>query len=80
MLLPILVRLKSATRIKDPDKASGVRGGGLISAGIIGSIDDIAAFWQRETLFEPSMSADRRESLLAGWRNAVSRVRSVDDA
>ena len=49
-------------------------------AGIIGSIDDIAAFWQRETLFEPSMSADRRESLLAGWRNAVSRVRSVDDA
>jgi len=49
-------------------------------AGIIHSTDDIGGFWQRDSLFEPSMSADRRESLLAGWRRSVSRVRSAADA
>ena len=49
-------------------------------AGIISSTDDMTKFWRRESLFEPSMLADRRESLLAGWRNAVARVRSDGDA
>ena len=34
--------------------------------------------WQLDRLFEPTMADDRRESLLAGWSRAVSRVR-VDD-
>ena len=51
-----------------------------LQAGIIGSTDDIAELWQRESLFEPSMSVDRRETLLVGWRNAVSRVRSEANA
>jgi glycerol kinase len=49
-------------------------------AGIIKSTSEIADYWQRESLFEASMSADRRESLLAGWHTAVSRVRGAADA
>ena len=45
-------------------------------AGIINSPKEIADFWQRDSLFEPSMSDDRRDSLLDGWRSAVARVRS----
>jgi len=43
--------------------------------GLIGSVDEIASFWHSERLFEPVMSADQREALLAGWHTAVSRVR-----
>jgi glycerol kinase len=46
-----------------------------LESGVIGSTADIAAMWRRDMLFEPSMSADRRESLLAGWADAVARVR-----
>ncbi len=45
---------------------------------IIASIDDVAALWRSERIFEPAMSSDRREHLLAGWRQAVRRVRSGD--
>lgn len=43
---------------------------------IIASIDDVAALWRSDRVFDPAMSGDRRESLLAGWRQAVQRVRS----
>lgn len=45
--------------------------------GVIGSIDDIAALWRSERLFEPAMSADQRDALLAGWAAAVERVRGA---
>ena len=46
-------------------------------AGLIGSVDEIASFWHSDRLFEPAMSADQREALLAGWHLAVSRVQAA---
>ena len=34
---------------------------------------ELAALWQAERRFEPAMSADQRQSLLAGWKRAVAR-------
>jgi glycerol kinase len=34
---------------------------------------ELAALWQAERRFEPAMSADRRDLLMAGWRRAVER-------
>ncbi|MDH3812684.1 MAG: FGGY-family carbohydrate kinase, partial [Gammaproteobacteria bacterium] len=45
-------------------------------AGVVSSPDAIAKLWKRDALFEPKMKADRRERLLAGWNDAVRRVRS----
>ena len=45
-------------------------------AGVVSSPDAIANLWKRDALFEPKMKADRRERLLAGWNDAVRRVRS----
>jgi glycerol kinase len=45
-------------------------------AGIIESPADIGALWRRDALFEPQMKATLRTRLLAGWKDAVSRVRS----
>jgi len=49
-----------------------------LQSGVIKSIDDIAAMWERDAVFEPAMSADRRDRLLAGWARAVTMVRSGD--
>jgi glycerol kinase len=46
-----------------------------LAAGLVESTDVIADLWRRERLFEPAMARDRRESLLAGWSDAVTRVR-----
>jgi glycerol kinase len=47
-------------------------GGGLWS-----SPDDVRHVRRRERLFEPRMGADQRESLYAGWKAAVARVRTT---
>jgi len=49
-----------------------------IQSGVIKSIDDIASMWERDAVFEPAMSSDRRDQLLAGWARAVARVRAGD--
>jgi glycerol kinase len=36
--------------------------------------EELASLWQSERRFEPAMPADRRESLMAGWRKAVQRT------
>jgi len=46
-----------------------------LKADVIASTNDISGMWQRDRLFEPGMSRDRREELLAGWSAAVARVR-----
>ena len=46
-------------------------------AGVVSSPDAIGELWKRDALFEPAMKADRRDRLLAGWNDAVRRVRSV---
>lgn len=45
-------------------------------AGVVDSLAGIESLWQRDALFEPAMSANQRERLLAGWNEAVGRVRT----
>ena len=37
---------------------------------------DVRAMWRQAARYEPSLSEDRRESLLADWRRAVARARN----
>jgi len=46
-----------------------------IQSGAIKSVEEIAAKWQRDAVFEPLMTSDHRRSLLNGWSSAVARVR-----
>lgn len=47
-----------------------------LQQGVINSVADIAALWQPEREFQPSMDAGRRQQLYAGWQDAVRRVLS----
>ena len=47
-----------------------------LQSGVVASLSVIEDLWQRDRLFEPDMSNDRRDSLLAGWSAAVRQVRS----
>jgi len=47
-------------------------------AGILKSPRDIEALWQCDAVFEPAMSTDLRDKLLAGWDDAVARIRTGD--
>jgi glycerol kinase len=38
-------------------------------------MDEIASSWELERRFEPAMSDDQRESLYAGWKRAVERMK-----
>jgi glycerol kinase len=46
-----------------------------LATGIYKNIGELQQFWKSERVFEPRMPADRREELLAGWKNAVARCR-----
>jgi glycerol kinase len=35
----------------------------------------LRSLWQLDRAFEPTMAAERREALYAGWRRAVARAR-----
>ena len=45
-------------------------------SGVLQDSAQISEYWQCESRFDPTMSSDRREQLLNGWRAAVSRVRT----
>jgi glycerol kinase len=45
-----------------------------LAVGYWNSLDEIAANWARERLFEPSIPAARREELYHGWQKAVGRA------
>ena len=47
-----------------------------MAAGIYGDMAAIEKLWRRDREFSPAMSAAERTPLLAGWRDAVQRVRS----
>lgn len=47
-----------------------------LQSGIIASTGDIAQLWQRDAVFDPSMTGERRDALIDSWRRAVARVRS----
>jgi len=44
-------------------------------------LDEISSMWRPSETFEPRMSSDRAESLLADWHRALDRSRgwAVDD-
>jgi glycerol kinase len=44
-----------------------------LAVGYWSGTDEIAANWALDRRFEPSMSDDRRRSILGGWRDAVAR-------
>jgi glycerol kinase len=47
-----------------------------LAAGLYPSLDAIAKQWALDRAFEPKLSADERESLCAGWQDAVRRTLS----
>ncbi len=68
------------TPVERPDNVeSTVLGAAYLAgyqAGLVSSLRDLAALWRRDARFEPAMQAAQRDRLLAGWRDAVRRVRS----
>jgi glycerol kinase len=46
-----------------------------LAVGYWRDVAEIASNWALDRRFEPRMSADRRESMLAGWHRAVERSR-----
>nr|MBA2545444.1 glycerol kinase [Solirubrobacterales bacterium] len=43
-------------------------------------LDGVRQMWREQATYEPRMSADERESLIARWRQAVERSRGWSDA
>jgi glycerol kinase len=46
-----------------------------LGVGVFSSLADVESAWQRDARAEPRMSARDRETVLAGWADAVRRVR-----
>lgn len=46
-----------------------------LATGFFKSLAELEQFWRSERIFEPQMSAERREDLLTGWKHAVARCR-----
>jgi len=46
-----------------------------LATGFWSGLDEIRGAWKLDRRFEPTMSADERDSLYAGWQEAVRRVR-----
>jgi glycerol kinase len=44
------------------------------------TIDDVARNWRERSRYEPAMSEDERESLLADWHRALERARAWAEA
>ena len=47
-----------------------------LATGVWSSPEEVAATWQLDRRFEPSMASAERERLLARWRRAVYRSRA----
>jgi glycerol kinase len=67
-------------RIRRPTNAESTAFGAAclagLGCGVYGSLQEIAALDRSETRFEPASSAADRETEIAGWRDALRRVRS----
>jgi glycerol kinase len=48
-----------------------------LEVGLYPSLEALAGTWRCERCFEPRMSAEQRQRLYAGWRDAVRRTRSA---
>ncbi len=47
-----------------------------LAVGVYGSVAEISRQWQRQACFSPNVDASVRRHRLAGWHDAVARVRS----
>jgi glycerol kinase len=47
-----------------------------LATGVWKSTAELEDFWAVDRVFEPAINADERESLYAGWKNAVARALS----
>ena len=45
-----------------------------LQTGVFESLSDLASYWQRDADFEPTMDAEERDPLLAGWAKAIERT------
>ncbi|MFQ5610420.1 MAG: FGGY family carbohydrate kinase, partial [Woeseiaceae bacterium] len=45
-----------------------------LQAGVLDSPQAVGRRWHSDALFEPSMPLERRDNLIAGWKEAVARV------
>jgi glycerol kinase len=50
-----------------------------LNVGLYQSLADIAQVWRQEQTYQPRLSVTQRETLYAGWLNAVERVRSNNE-
>ena len=48
-----------------------------LGAGVYPDLESVADLWVAGLRYEPDIDADERDQLYAGWRDAVSRVRSI---
>ncbi|MDF2605246.1 glycerol kinase GlpK [Sphingomonas sp.] len=48
-----------------------------LASGLWSGLDELAALWSPDRLFEPSMTAQARAPLVAGWHDAVARTLSA---
>ena len=55
----------------------GAAGLAALGCGAFADIEGLRAAWQSERVFEPAMAAARRDQLLTGWSDAVSRTRGA---
>ena len=51
-----------------------------LTVGVWGGLDEIAAIWQEDQLFQPSMGAEERDRLYGGWERAVGRTKGWENA
>ncbi|MCH8172771.1 MAG: hypothetical protein IIA70_05605 [Proteobacteria bacterium] len=49
-----------------------------LGAGVYSGLDDIKSFWRLDRRFEPAMKSEQRKTLLAGWFEALGRIKSSD--
>jgi glycerol kinase len=51
-----------------------------LAEGVWSSLDDLAARWQPDTLFEPQLPAELADPTHAAWRRAVEKAMGWADA
>ena len=47
-----------------------------LQVGLFESLEQIGSGWQRDRVFEPGMGAEQRSTLIAGWTQAVDKVKT----
>ena len=55
----------------------GAAGLAALGCGVFADIEDLRVAWQSERVFAPAMAVSRRDRLLTGWSDAVSRTRGA---